>query len=77
VAIDIAQVKDPVERVSRFETVGKYGADQVIECVGHPEAVNEGFSFAAMAASLWFSVNTPMRAISRSIRTPSRASNSG
>jgi threonine dehydrogenase-like Zn-dependent dehydrogenase len=31
-------------RKAVFDTVGPYGADQVIECVGHPEAVNEGIA---------------------------------
>ncbi len=43
VCIDIAQVTD-VESRRRLvhEAVGPYGADQVIECVGYPLAVNEG-----------------------------------
>lgn len=41
--IDIAEWKTPEERRSAaFDVVGPYGADQVIECVGYPEAVNEG-----------------------------------
>jgi threonine dehydrogenase-like Zn-dependent dehydrogenase len=41
--IDLADLPDPAERRERvlFETEG-YGADVVIECVGHPQAVNEG-----------------------------------
>jgi threonine dehydrogenase-like Zn-dependent dehydrogenase len=43
VVIDIDETRDPAERRARvLEAVGPYGADQVIECVGHPEAVNEG-----------------------------------
>lgn len=42
-AIDVAEVPSQDERV-RFvqELTGGYGADLVIECVGRPEAVNEG-----------------------------------
>jgi threonine dehydrogenase-like Zn-dependent dehydrogenase len=43
VAIDIARATDVEQRRQAvFDAVGPYGADQVIECVGHPEAVNEG-----------------------------------
>jgi threonine dehydrogenase-like Zn-dependent dehydrogenase len=43
VVINIDEVADVGERRARvFEAVGPYGADQVIECVGHPDAVNEG-----------------------------------
>ena len=42
-AIDIEQLPDlAARREAAFATVGPFGADQVIECVGHPEAVNEG-----------------------------------
>lgn len=42
-AIDIAEIPGIDERRRRaFDVVGQYGADLVIECVGHPEAVNEG-----------------------------------
>ncbi|MFN3324349.1 MAG: zinc-binding dehydrogenase [Bryobacteraceae bacterium] len=41
--IDIGEVPDPAERFRALqEEIGPYGADVVIECVGHPEAVNEG-----------------------------------
>src|SRR5262249_14981664 len=45
VVVDIATIPDPVERqrVVLAET-GTYGADVVIECVGHPSAVNEGIA---------------------------------
>jgi threonine dehydrogenase-like Zn-dependent dehydrogenase len=41
--IDIAEFPDIAQRRDAIlvET-GPYGADQVIECVGHPDAVNEG-----------------------------------
>lgn len=41
--IDIETVPDIAERRRlALAEVGPYGADVVIECVGHPEAVNEG-----------------------------------
>jgi threonine dehydrogenase-like Zn-dependent dehydrogenase len=41
--IDIGVTSDlEARRKLVFEAVGPYGADQVVECVGHPEAVNEG-----------------------------------
>jgi len=43
VTVDIAEVKDRAERQKlTLELCGGYGADVVVECVGHPEAVNEG-----------------------------------
>jgi threonine dehydrogenase-like Zn-dependent dehydrogenase len=43
VALDIATVPDAAERRrSAIQESGGHGADVVIECVGHPEAVNEG-----------------------------------
>ena len=43
VLIDIAELPGiEARRDAVFEAVGPYGADQVIECVGHPDAVNEG-----------------------------------
>ena len=43
VTLDIEEVPDRAERRKRIvEASGGYGADVVIECVGHPEAVNEG-----------------------------------
>jgi threonine dehydrogenase-like Zn-dependent dehydrogenase len=43
IAIDIARTPDAAARQKRaIEESGGYGADVVIECVGHPEAVNEG-----------------------------------
>ncbi len=43
VVIDIAAVPDIAERRRAvFDALGPHGADQVVECVGHPEAVNEG-----------------------------------
>jgi threonine dehydrogenase-like Zn-dependent dehydrogenase len=45
VTIDIAEMTGvEARRKAVFDTVGPYGADQVIECVGHPEAVNEGIA---------------------------------
>jgi threonine dehydrogenase-like Zn-dependent dehydrogenase len=41
--VDIESNRDPAERLQAVrDAVGPYGADVVIECVGHPEAVNEG-----------------------------------
>jgi threonine dehydrogenase-like Zn-dependent dehydrogenase len=41
--IDIAQFPDIAQRRDAIlAETGPYGADQVIECVGHPDAVNEG-----------------------------------
>jgi threonine dehydrogenase-like Zn-dependent dehydrogenase len=41
--IDIAQVPDPAERQRlAIAATGGFGADVVIECVGYPNAVNEG-----------------------------------
>lgn len=41
--IDIEAVPSvEARREAVYAAVGPYGADQVIECVGHPEAVNEG-----------------------------------
>ena len=41
--IDIAEVPDvEARRKAVHEALGPYGADQVIECVGYPAAVNEG-----------------------------------
>jgi threonine dehydrogenase-like Zn-dependent dehydrogenase len=41
--IDIAEFPDAESRRKAvLEVTGPYGADQVIECVGYPEAVNEG-----------------------------------
>jgi threonine dehydrogenase-like Zn-dependent dehydrogenase len=41
--VDIQSITDPAARRARVvEEAGGYGADLVIECVGHPEAVNEG-----------------------------------
>jgi threonine dehydrogenase-like Zn-dependent dehydrogenase len=43
IAIDIAEIPSvEARRAAVFDQIGGYGADQVIECVGHPEAVNEG-----------------------------------
>lgn len=43
--VDIAAVPDPAERRQRVvEASGGYGADLVVECVGRPEAVNEGLA---------------------------------
>jgi threonine dehydrogenase-like Zn-dependent dehydrogenase len=43
VVIDIAQASEvEARRAAVFQAVGPYGADQVIECVGYPAAVNEG-----------------------------------
>lgn len=40
---DIAEIDDRRRRV--LDETGGYGADVVIECVGHPEAVNEGLEY--------------------------------
>jgi threonine dehydrogenase-like Zn-dependent dehydrogenase len=41
--VDLAEVREPAARRQRvIAEAGGYGADVVIECVGHPEAVNEG-----------------------------------
>ncbi len=41
--VDIEAISDPAERRKAvFAEIGPYGADVVIECVGHPSAVNEG-----------------------------------
>jgi len=43
VVIDIGEIPDIAARRERIlAETGGYGADAVIECVGHPEAVNEG-----------------------------------
>ncbi|MEP6714658.1 MAG: zinc-binding dehydrogenase [Terriglobia bacterium] len=43
ITIDIAEIKDvESRRQAVFAALGPYGADQVVECVGYPEAVNEG-----------------------------------
>ena len=43
VVIDIAEMPAvEARRDAVLDAVGPYGADQVIECVGHPAAVNEG-----------------------------------
>lgn len=43
VVIDVAEVSTPEERRQIvLRESGGFGADQVIECVGRPEAVNEG-----------------------------------
>jgi len=40
--VDIASGEVEQRRTQVIEMTGGYGADVVIECVGHPEAVNEG-----------------------------------
>jgi len=41
--VDIAALPDPADRARAvLAETGPYGADVVIECVGHPSAVNEG-----------------------------------
>jgi threonine dehydrogenase-like Zn-dependent dehydrogenase len=41
--IDLAEVPNPTERIQRVrELTAGYGADVVLECVGHPSAVGEG-----------------------------------
>jgi threonine dehydrogenase-like Zn-dependent dehydrogenase len=46
VVIDIAEVKDPEERIRlvKEETMGKRGADIVFECAGIPATIPEGLS---------------------------------
>ena len=42
--IDIDELRDPAERLGRVrQLTGGYGADAVIECVGSPSVVAEGF----------------------------------
>ena len=53
---------------------GGYGADVVIECVGHPDAVNEGLEYCRDGARFLCSGNTPTREISASILTRSLGS---
>jgi threonine dehydrogenase-like Zn-dependent dehydrogenase len=50
--IDIQEVSDPAERrrLILAET-GPYGADAVIECVGHPDAVSEGLELCRDGAT--------------------------
>lgn len=44
--IDIAEVRDPAERRRRvWDLTDGYGADVVLECVGFPDAVAEGWEF--------------------------------
>jgi threonine dehydrogenase-like Zn-dependent dehydrogenase len=47
VAIDIGAVPDPAERRRRVlaETPRGFGADLVLGCVGHPDAVGEGLGY--------------------------------
>jgi threonine dehydrogenase-like Zn-dependent dehydrogenase len=46
VTVDIAELPDIAARRERvLQETGGYGADVVIECVGHPEAVNEGLDY--------------------------------
>jgi threonine dehydrogenase-like Zn-dependent dehydrogenase len=41
--IDLDEVKDPAARIKTVrELTGGYGADAVLECVGHPSAIGEG-----------------------------------
>jgi threonine dehydrogenase-like Zn-dependent dehydrogenase len=41
--IDIDEIRNvDARREAVFSALGPYGADQVVECVGHPDAVNEG-----------------------------------
>jgi threonine dehydrogenase-like Zn-dependent dehydrogenase len=41
--VDVTAIPDPAERRRAvLDAVGPHGADYVAECVGHPEAVNEG-----------------------------------
>ncbi|MCB9856096.1 MAG: alcohol dehydrogenase catalytic domain-containing protein [Phycisphaerales bacterium] len=47
VVIDIDKVKDPTERKKIvLEHTNGLGADMVVECVGHPAAVSEGWELA-------------------------------
>jgi threonine dehydrogenase-like Zn-dependent dehydrogenase len=44
--VDIEAVADPADRRSMvLSATGGFGADVVIECVGHPQAVNEGLEY--------------------------------
>ena len=50
--IDIQEVPDPAERRKLvLEETGPYGADAVIECVGHPAVVNEGLDLCRDGAT--------------------------
>ena len=41
--VDMEEATTPEERLKQaLDAVGRYGADVVIECVGHPAVVNEG-----------------------------------
>ena len=41
--VDLDEVRDPAARLAKVrELTGGYGADAVLECVGHPSAVVEG-----------------------------------
>lgn len=47
VTFDVATTGSAADRrAAVIEATGGYGADMVIECVGHPEAVNEGIELA-------------------------------
>ena len=62
-------------REAVFEALGPYGADQVIECVGYPEAVNEGILLCRDGGQFVVLASMRMRATSPSTRTPSRENN--
>jgi threonine dehydrogenase-like Zn-dependent dehydrogenase len=74
ITLDIAAVPDAAERRQvAVEESGGYGADVVIECVGHPEAVNEGIEICrdggkflvlgqyGNAGNIWFNPHTITR----------------
>ncbi len=46
VTFDVAADSPADRRAQVIAATGGYGADMVIECVGHPEAVNEGIELA-------------------------------
>lgn len=45
VTLDVAAVETEERKRQVLAETGGYGADVVIECVGHPEAVNEGLEY--------------------------------
>ncbi|MEZ5403543.1 MAG: zinc-binding dehydrogenase [Bryobacteraceae bacterium] len=46
VTVDVDEVRGPERQERVIEATGGFGADVVVECVGHPEAVNEGIELA-------------------------------
>ena len=72
--IDADAVTDLTERRKQvIEATGGFGADVVIECVGHPEAVNEGIEYCRDGARFLVLGQYANAGNIRSIRTRSRA----